>query len=378
MLHDKKHIHILYASRLVEEKGVDILISLVEKISQSPYAPYVSWTICGDGIYERKIVELAQKYSCVEYLGRVDRAELKKQYTRADYLFMPSRFLETFWLTALESLMCGTPVIGIRKGWLIPFIPEVLTIVESDPIISSYQILVGLIEWSISPEIIDVSEYRLDAWKDRTKNLFPDTKKLLIIHDYRELIGWAEYYIAFLQRLLPELGIDVWLVAYDGRTTPWKRRWMFIFSLFAFWRGMRVRRYLEDHRPDTIWMHSVLRYHGPWVLREVQKYVQKYPESKICLSHHDVGLIAAFPQSIILESQIPRDASLLSFLPREHSFLRIFIWGCKWFYIQMIRILLTQKIEHIIFAPFLERYIAAHFPWQRIHILPHTVENDIL
>lgn len=100
---------------------------------------------------------------------------------------------------------------------------------------------------------------------------------------------------------------------------------MFLFSLIAFWRGKYLRKELERYRPDTLWLHSVLRYHGPWVLREIQKYAQKYPESKIYLSHHDVGLIAAFPQSVTLESEIPRDASLLSFLPRENSFFRIFI-----------------------------------------------------
>ena len=35
---------------------------------------------------------------------------------------------------------------------------------------------------------------------------------------------------------------------------------------------------------------------------------------KVYLSHHDVGLIAPFPQDITEESQIPHDASLSSFL----------------------------------------------------------------
>lgn len=373
MLYDKKHIHVLYASRLVEEKGVDILIDVIEKVETSYLAWSISWTVCGDGLYQEKIVELAKKYPSVDYLGRIDSTELKKQYERADFLLMPSRFLETFGLTALESLTCGTPVIGIKKWWIIPFISDDLAIDESNPIESSYQLLDDIIEWNNTPQCIDVSGYSLDAWKNHVRKILPDTKKMFIIHDYSELIWWAEYYIAFLLNILPDLGFDVRWASYTGKTTPWKRRWMFILSLIAFWRGIYVRQELEKYRPDTLWLHSVLRYHGPWVLREVQKYMQKYPESKICLSHHDVGLIAAFPQSITLESQIPADASLLSFLPREHSFFRIFIWWWKWIYIQCIRAFFPKKMEHIIFAPFLEKHIQAHFPWQVVHLLPHTV-----
>lgn len=41
---------------------------------------------------------------------------------------MPSRFLETFGLSALESLSEGVPVIGFQKGGLIPFIPKELAV----------------------------------------------------------------------------------------------------------------------------------------------------------------------------------------------------------------------------------------------------------
>ena len=41
-----------------------------------------------------------------------------------DVSVMPSRFLETFGLSALESLSAGGPVCGIRKGGLSAFVPE--------------------------------------------------------------------------------------------------------------------------------------------------------------------------------------------------------------------------------------------------------------
>lgn len=52
-------------------------------------------------------------------------------------------------------------------------------------------------------------------------------------------------------------------------------------------------------------MHSILRYVGPWGVRRVKQYVEKHPNTEVYLSHHDLGLIAAFPQSITDEKQIP-------------------------------------------------------------------------
>lgn len=44
------------------------------------------------------------------------------------FSLMPSRFLETFGLSALESLSEGVPVIGFSKGGLTSFIPKELAI----------------------------------------------------------------------------------------------------------------------------------------------------------------------------------------------------------------------------------------------------------
>jgi glycosyltransferase involved in cell wall biosynthesis len=52
----------------------------------------------------------------VRLLGHVDEAELPALYTAADCTVMPSLDLEGFGLVTLESLSCGTPVIGSRAG----------------------------------------------------------------------------------------------------------------------------------------------------------------------------------------------------------------------------------------------------------------------
>ena len=77
----------------------------------------IIWHIASDGTYRDRIIALTEKYkNRTIYHGRLDQQSLADLYRSSDLLFMPSRFLETFGLTALESLACGTPVIGFRKG----------------------------------------------------------------------------------------------------------------------------------------------------------------------------------------------------------------------------------------------------------------------
>jgi glycosyltransferase involved in cell wall biosynthesis len=287
---------------------------------------------------------------------------------------MPSRFLETFGLTALESLASGTPVIGFCKGWLMSFIPKSLSLDRIKPIDSLIKILKKEL-MSDSP-VKNVSSYAQIQWKTKLYALMGSADQwILLLHDYAEKIGGAEYYLSYVEETLDSLSYDVSRFGYERKTTPWKRRWMFIFSLFAFYRGVRLTQLLSQKQPKIIWMHSVQRYIGYWWMRAVMNYSKKH-DVKIYLSHHDVGLIAAFPQDITEESGIPKDPSLRAFI-WGFSFLRKNIARVKWLYIKFLWKNLPKNTEHIIFAPFLEDHIRAHFPDQQIHILPHSYDETI-
>ena len=102
---------------------------------------------------------------------------------------MPSRFLETFGLAALESLASGSPVIGFRKGGLSSFIPSELALDRSDPTPSLFRIL----EKDALP-LEDVSGFSFSQWQKTLLNIF-HSSDIMLIHDYHEKIGGAEYYV---------------------------------------------------------------------------------------------------------------------------------------------------------------------------------------
>lgn len=103
--------------RLVRRTGVDLLI---EAWSTAGIDGLL--LIAGTGPEEDRLRSAASGMPNVRFLGAVDDTLLASVYQAADVSVMPSRTLEGFGLVALESMACGTPVIGTNVGGL----PEVL------------------------------------------------------------------------------------------------------------------------------------------------------------------------------------------------------------------------------------------------------------
>ena len=101
---------ILFASRLVEEKGVDVLLHLAESL------PRTAFLVAGDGPLADKVKSFAQDHSNVTILGRLSRDEVWSTLAKARYLLLPSIGMENNPMIALESLARGTPILGSNRG----------------------------------------------------------------------------------------------------------------------------------------------------------------------------------------------------------------------------------------------------------------------
>ena len=238
----ENNLHITFASRLEVEKWVDILIDAIERTMNTPvFTDHIIWHIASDGTHRDTIIALTEKYkNRIIYHGRLDQKSLADLYRSSDLLFMPSRFLETFGLTALESLACGTPVIGFRKGWLASFIPESFALHIASPIDSFMSILERFTIFSSSIDSPLPTLYTRSIWKQSLEKIIPKDTRVMILHDYRDLIGWAEYYVRDIEKSLDDRILSYSHCSYSGKTSIWKRRWMFIFSFFMLSRGKEI------------------------------------------------------------------------------------------------------------------------------------------
>lgn len=85
--------HIFFIGRLEEEKGIDIVFRCIEE-SVKNHLPH-HYHIFGDGLVWAEIFAKYDK-RWVTFYGHRPHEEVMQHLKKADFLLMPSRFLETF------------------------------------------------------------------------------------------------------------------------------------------------------------------------------------------------------------------------------------------------------------------------------------------
>ena len=118
--HRKLQVRLITLRNLVPRMG---LPGLVRSMKLLP--PHVTLEIGGDGplrLELEKLIAALDLKARVRLLGHVAEARLPEFYASADWFVLSTSALEGFGLVILESLACGTPVVGTRVG----AIPELL------------------------------------------------------------------------------------------------------------------------------------------------------------------------------------------------------------------------------------------------------------
>jgi len=125
---EPKNNYIAYLGRIIEPKGVKLAIDAVKKYNQTADTP-VKLKIAGKHYsdeskdnYWRTQIEPALS-DTIEYVGFIKSNDDKNKFLgNAKALIIPSLFEEPFGMVMIESLACGTPIIGLNSG----AIPEVI------------------------------------------------------------------------------------------------------------------------------------------------------------------------------------------------------------------------------------------------------------
>ncbi len=107
-----------YVGRLVEEKGVDLLLAAVRDLD----GPW-QLEIVGAGPARASLQALAGRLELagqVSFAGQVPSAAMPDHYRRLDALVLPSRtrpnWKEQFGRALVEAMACGVPVVGSDSG----------------------------------------------------------------------------------------------------------------------------------------------------------------------------------------------------------------------------------------------------------------------
>jgi glycosyltransferase involved in cell wall biosynthesis len=142
----KKENHtLLYVGRLSIRKGIHVLIPLLSRCLSELNAQLI---VTGQNeMFMLSLLKL-ERAICrnVRILGFVPSSKLPKLYSNATITLIPSLTMESFGITAIESLACETPVVATRSGSLPEIVsgggiavklhefPEVVADLLSDPV----------------------------------------------------------------------------------------------------------------------------------------------------------------------------------------------------------------------------------------------------
>lgn len=106
----------LFVGRLIELKGVDLLLEAIKQL------PEFLFNIVGSGPMEAKVKIIADNATNLTYHGTLmqdtpeDLTKLIQLYRNADYFVSPYLYDEGFSTTLVEALACGTRVIVTDRG----------------------------------------------------------------------------------------------------------------------------------------------------------------------------------------------------------------------------------------------------------------------
>lgn len=102
----------LYFGRLIDEKGVDVLINALKK------CPNIPFKIVGDGPDLENLVKLVRKFGLenVEFLGPMWGDALNDILLNAQFVVVPSIWHENFPYVILQAFAFCKPVIGSNRG----------------------------------------------------------------------------------------------------------------------------------------------------------------------------------------------------------------------------------------------------------------------
>ncbi len=112
-------IILLTASRLIPEKGQDMLLRAFAKLKQNN--PDIQLLVCSDGPFKKTLIKLSKRLKISKYVcftGKVSISELRDLYQLADIFILLTRQgkKEGFGLVYLEANAAKTAVVGSTHG----------------------------------------------------------------------------------------------------------------------------------------------------------------------------------------------------------------------------------------------------------------------
>jgi glycosyltransferase involved in cell wall biosynthesis len=379
---------LIFVGRLSHEKGFDRVMRVVDAILASDILATLH--ICWDGIYMDALRARSGLSDAGIFVhGFISATEMNTLLQTSQYMLMPSRFLETFGLSALESITAGVPVIGFCKGGLSQFLFGEGAITSLDSLDTTSAERADLIDSALYHERVTsiCAEYNPVAWRQESDHArqmsraysrdiwyatlaqgIQPNERILVMTDYSGNIGGIESYTKSISEELRSRGHLVKNI-YSAQWTSRMLRYLWLIgTAFNISFALRLSRAISTEKLDVIWLQSVMRAIWPIGLFPLFWY-----KGKILITYHDLGYFLPYPTNIFNESQIGIFGwrRFAQDITGPFSAIAIFAKYCN---LLLLHCILRHVHYHCIPSEFLGASVQSFFPrgaTPKIIVLPH-------
>ena len=371
----KNTLWLLYFGRLDDEKWfwliLEMLNCFVQKYWTVPFSFYVFWK----WKYVKDLLDLWQKYSSIHFFWRQPLEVIKRYQENCHFCLVPSTFLETFWLTALNSLSMWIPVIGFAKWWLIQFIESKYGISKIWWIDDTHK-LFNLVEtivrdfnsWKIDLEkekkkaLSTAKKYTVEKWIENAEELFGKPKRILLVSDFKSKLWWIETYIHDVADILEDKWYEVKI--YGTEIPNWLfwnilRKFGLVLSLWNFVDAIRLKRVARKFMPKIIRYHSTLRRLGRYSVKQLSTH-----KSKKFVMYHDLWYFHPYPSEVTDEKMVKVPLNLKNFVSSANTKnpIKIIAMFFKYICVKLLSKQLKNSVDtHLVPSEFMENIVHDSF-----------------
>ena len=367
-------IKFIFFGRLVQEKWIDTIIDAFSRLHKEWVT---NWhiEIYGEWPLFINCQEFAQNFPRNVLLHwRTSQVTIYDNLKSVHYCMMPSKVIESFWMSALESLSMGVPVIGRKIGGLEQFIEQTYDCEST----SLYHILKNtLTTFSLETrkkESQKVQEkaanYNKQHRLEKVQQLW-NCKNVLIVSDYTSKIWGIETIVATNKKVLESIWSNVALVWWHiwKKHMGIKRKIGLLATALNIPMYVTIKHKICTQKPTIIRLNSLSRYIGWFPLTTIPK------ETTTLYTVHDLGIFHPFGASVSDIGQIPQ-FSLHWFTSTTNNPIKKILIALKYLNLRLLRKQLIKKVDmRIVPSEFMVNilYTKRHIPQSHIKVIANFI-----
>ncbi len=303
-------IRFIFVWRLSKEKGFGEVLRLIDTVSVDPdLASRMHIDVFGDGVMKSAIESSSNERNFVDYHWHQPKEKVLATRSDCHYTLMPSHFLETFGLSALDSLQLAKPVVAYEKWglaqfaeWIVPISTSWLTHTVLW-IIDSYSEQSYMDASLVSKKVYD--SYSRERWLSQfeLESELSPWSTVLIVNDYGVDIWWLENRLWLMVSKLSAAGYHVQRYGSQKKKYWIGRFFDLLWTIGNVQAYFWLKKIVTTIKPDLVRFHSVHRWLWWLPLLAVPR------ECKQRLMSHDFGMFHPYPSLVFDENQVLKTTS---------------------------------------------------------------------